>query len=306
MLCEGAPLLNLLITIFLSAHLLCMNVCSAGPLLCIWLNRKQATADSKAVGLDLAWHCLWLLAIGIVLGLLLGTTSWAFGDRDLLDALPLFRSKVLWGIAEIGCSFGWLWGYWAWLKWRPPTSTLTRILHASLPILSATNLLYHFPPLMTLLSQAANGDLVISEPLDSAAYRALVFTPHVMAHALHIWLASFAVSGVFLFWLTRNLTAPEPFYLLGSRVALVATLAQIGSGVWLLLATPADKQSQLLGSDLWTTGLLVVSILAAFQLLQQLAAMAFGDTEKKLARHCGWLMIATVTLMTAVLCRVHG
>lgn len=282
-----------------------MNVCSAGPLLCIWLNRKHATSDSKTVGLGLAWHCYWLLFVGVLLGLLVGVTGWVNGDRELVDVLPLFRSKVLWGIAEIGCSLVWAWGYWAWLKWRPPTGRFARFLHASLAVLSSTNLLYHFPPLMTVMSQVASGDLIVIEPINSADYRALIFTPHIMAHSLHIWLASFAVSGIFLFWLARRLATPWPMIAHGARVALVATLAQIGSGIWLMLVTPANKQSMLLGEDWLATGLLVISMLSAFQMLQQLSALAFGETDEKLPRHCAILMVVTVTLMTGALCRLH-
>ena len=299
-------LLSLLIVVLLASHLLCMNVCSAGPLLCIWLNRKHATAESKQIGKALAWDGYWLLFVGVLFGLGLGTVCWASGDARLVETLPLLHSKVLWGIAEIGCSLVWAWCYWAWLQWRPPQRAIARFLHASLAVLSATNLLYHFPPLMTVMSQAASGEMVVSVPVDSSAYRALIFTPNVMAHSLHIWLASFAVSGVFLFWLARKLADPRGTCVFGARVALVATLAQLGSGSWLLVVTPPQKQSLLLGEDWVATGLLVASVLAAFKLLEKLAALAFGEPEPYLPRRCAWLMVLTVAMMAGALRQIHS
>ena len=278
-----------------------MNVSSAGPLLCVWLNRKRATESSQRAGLALAWSSFWLLPAGIVMGLILGVAQWKLGERDYAHALTMFRSKAIWGVAELVCSLGWTWCYWAWLRYRAPQKTVTRFLHAILAVLTTTNLQYHFPPLMVVMSQTANGTLAISEHVDAAAHRHLVFQPQIIAQTLHVWTASLAVSGVYLFWLTRGFAEVGPVHRSGARLALVCTLAQIGSGIWLIAATPRVQQLRLLGEDWIATLLLIVSMLATFSLQQQLAAMAFGDKHELLPKRAMMLMLVTVVSMTGVL-----
>ncbi len=278
-----------------------MNVCSAGPLICVWLNRKASPAAAKQCALKLAWASYWALVVGILFGITLGTLAWFTGDRKLVETLPLFRSKVNWGMAELGCSLVWTLGYWAWMKWRPPVGVLARWAHAGLAALTATNLLYHFPPLMTVMSKVASGELEVTSHVDSAAFRGLIYSPNVMAHTLHIWLASFAVTGVYLFWLARKLENPQPVFVTGARIALLATVAQLGSGLWLLVVIPPQKQSLLLGGNLLATGLLLLSMLAAFQLLQLLATLALGDFEEGLPKRIFQMMVVTVVLMSGTL-----
>lgn len=297
-------MLGILITILLASHLLAMNVAAGGPLLCIWLHRRRAPAWSRQAAVALAWSSLHMLMAGIVIGLVLGGVAWGLGRRDYTETLAVFRSKVLWGIAELGCSLLWGWGYWAWLRYRPPQSALARFMNAGLAVLTATNLLYHFPPLMTLMSQVAGGQLQIAEHVDSAAYRKLVFTAPVMSQALHIWIASLAVTGVYLFRVAQRLEDPHDANQTGARLALAATLAQVGSGVWLLVAIPRDQQSQLLGGDSWSTLLLLASMIGTFFLLQLLAALAFGDKSKDLPGRIALVLAGIVLCMTAVLLRI--
>jgi len=292
-----APVLVLL----LAFHLMCMNVCSAGPLICVWLHRKASSPDAKLCALKLARSSYWALVVGILSGLTLGVLTWLSGDHTLVDTLPFFRSKVNWGIAELMCSLVWTLAYWAWMNWRPPVGALARFAHAGLAVLTATNLLYHFPSLMTVLSNVAAGDIEVTSHVDSRAFRTLIYSPNVLAHSLHIWIASFAVSGVYLFFLARKLDAPRPIFVTGARIALAATLAQIGSGFWLIIAIPPHQQSQLLGGNLWATGLLLLSMLAAFQLLQLLATLALGDFEEGLPKRIFKMMVVTVVLMSGTL-----
>ena len=301
-----ADLLAPVLVLLLALHLLCMNVCSAGPLVCVWLNRKASPAVAKQCALKLAWASYWALVFGILAGITLGTLAWYSGDRKLVETLPLFRSKVNWGMAELLCSLAWTLGYWTWLKRRPPIGFAARFAHAGLALLTATNLLYHFPPLMTVMSKVAAGEIEVTSHVNSSAYRALIYTPNVMAHTLHIWIASFAVTGVYIFYLARKLDNPIPVFVTGARISLLATLAQIGSDLWLLVVVPPHKQSLLLGGNLWETGLLLLSMLAAFQLLQLLATLALGDYEDGLPKRIFKMMVVTVVLMSGTLHVLRG
>ena len=292
--------------LLLSAHLMCMNVSSAGPLLCVWLARRNAHQASAKLAKSLSLWTVWLLLAGIVLGLALGLGAMWRGDRSLVDVLPFFKHKIAWGIVELSCSLGWMTGYWAWLRWRPPTGRATRYAHAGLAVLSATNLLYHFPILLTVMSRCASGEIAVDEHVNAAMFRALAWQPNVMAHAVHFWLASIAVSGVFLFWLVRKEEEAESFLVLGARVALVATALQLPVGLWLLFVTPQEAQTRLVGGDALTSGLFVVSLFCAFYLLQNLASIAFGEVSERLLKRSAALLIVTVVLMSGTLHLIRG
>ena len=315
-----------------------MNIAAAGPLLCVWLNRRGASQASHQVGGKLAWNCYWLLCWGVVFGFFTGWVAYAAGDHRLVQTLPFFRSKVLWGMAEVATSLVWTWGYWAWFKWARPARSLARFFHASLAVLTATNLLYHFPLLMTVLRLAANGEIDVHSPVDSAGYRRLAFSEEVLSHSAHVWIASFAVAGVYTMGLAawsdqegdskqtsglwkrvwgyvpvlgaigccRQPTQSPRWSVVtfGARVGLAATVLQLVSGFWLLLAVPAAQQRLMFGGDALSALLLLGSVLAAFHLLQIFGALSFGETEEKLPRRGVAVMALTVVLMTAVLWRI--
>lgn len=290
--------------LLLAAHLLCMNVSSAGPLLCIWYADRKANSTqpwARELALSLSKWTIFLLLLGGALGLALGVVSMLGGETRLVETLPLFQRKIGWGILELFCSLGWMTAYWFWLRRRPPQSFTARFLHGGLAVLSATNLLYHFPPLLTVMTKVARGDLDVSEPVTAAAFRALVYQPTVMAHTLHFWWASFAVAGIFLFWLAKKSEHAQAINQFGAGVALASTALQLPTGLWLLFVTPPQSQSKLVGGDGLITGLFLCSMVTAYLLLQNLAILALGDYDTKLPRRCGWLMIATVVMMSGTL-----
>lgn len=293
----------------LTLHLLAMNVASGGPLLCGWLNIRSARRNcqpSQDLALSLAWWSMLLLLVGVMLGVVVGFLTVYQGDDRLLSVLPYFRRKIIWGVLELFCSLFWLFGYWIWLKKRPPRSRIGHFLHVGLALLAATNLLYHFPGLLTVMSRAAHGEIELSQPMTPGEFRQLVFSPNVVAHSLHFSLASLAVTGVFATWIAVRRQQVADFQILGARLALAATLLQIPTGIWLLTVTPRLAQARLLGADPWTTGWFIGSMLGAFYLLQNLAALAFGDTSPAVVSRCRWIMIVTVLLMTGTLQAARG
>jgi hypothetical protein len=179
-------------------------------------------------------------------------------------------------------------------------------MHASLAVLSATNLLYHFPGLLTVMSKAAYGEIEVPQTITAATFRHLVFSPDVIAHSVHFTLASIAVTGVFLTWIAGRGLEAAPFRLLGARIALAATLAQIPSGVALLVLTPTIAQTRLLGADSFALGLFIGSMVSVFFLLQDLSMLAFGDAPPGTTSRCRWILILTVLLMTGALRMSRG
>lgn len=242
-----------------------------------------------------------MLVIGAILGVMIGLISSATGDTRLANVLPMFRYKIGWGLIELLFSAVWMFVYWAWLRFRPPVNSIARFFHAALPILSATNLLYHFPTLLTVMSKSARGDLELTGPVNATVFRQLAFRPEVMAHSVHFWLASVAVSGVFCFWLARDLNKRDEVWMTGARFALAATVLQFASGIWLLFATPAQSQSRIIGGEALPSLLFLASLFCAFYLLQNLATLALGEVHAKLPKRCAILLGATILLMTGTL-----
>ena len=140
-----------------------MNLAVAGPLVCIWLSLRRRRGDlaSGQVGRWLAGVSLAALVDGILVGLLLVGLAWLDSDPGYRDALSRFPARAYWnGLAELAFSvvclaaYAFLWDRWALKPWW----------HATLAVLGSTNLLYHFPPLMSAIAElAARPELVPAE-----------------------------------------------------------------------------------------------------------------------------------------------
>lgn len=284
-----------------------MNVGSAGPLVCMGLD---ALSGRKGIGIDrggqwLAWKSVQLACLGAVFGLLMGWLRW---DPEYAAVLRRFASRITWGIAEFVFSVALLAAYAAWLTARPQANFAGRCGRSFLALLAATNLLYHFPPLFTLI---ANGVAGRNQPaiVDSPAFRKLIATSEVLSLTAHFALASVAVAGVMLlvFGWRQSVVHPDDSRTVtcGGRIALTATLAQIPVGFWLLLSVPSHAQRQLLGGDPIVSAFFVASMVAVFSLLHHLAAVSFGDTSRPALRRAVITLLLVVIGMTAVLQRFN-
>lgn len=296
-------------------HLLCVNVASAGPIVCIGLDWHARRGDPLALEAArfLAWASCWTLALGAGLGLLLGWLVW---EDQLSQVVPLFWGKILFGIAEL--IFSVLLGLIAaaWLQWgrvelgsdRPSAARWTRTV---LWGLSATNLLYHFPVLFAVMTNVASGFSVAEGPVSGSDFRRLMLEQGVLARAAHFGLASFAVAGLALsVWsVLRAGRGPVPPQELrvgawGARLALLASAFQLPIGLWVVGSLPPIAQRAALGGDPVTGLLLATSLLGTFILLQQLAAAAFAETTRRALLGSVLMTVLIVVLMTGVLRRI--
>jgi hypothetical protein len=301
-------ILAVLTTVVLAAHLLCMNFCSAVPLLCLgyeWHGWRTGNHAFHRRSHRLAQDCLLWLAIGVALGFSLAVLEWATRGAGLVSVLHPFRGKVWWGLAELACYAAWMALYALWFRHFPLRRPWQRVLHWLLPLLSATNLLYHFPPLLTVMAKSARGEFSVAGPyVDAIQFRQQASASDVLAHTFHFWLASLAVAGVYWMRMASSPHAPASPRA-GACLALFASLAQIPTGAWLLVVLPERSRALLLGADAWGTALLVLSLLAGFYLVQNLAAAALGATTSEDRRRITWLLILTVLLMTGALRRIR-
>lgn len=328
----------------LGCHLLCMNLASAGPLLCVWLEWLAVRRSLRDTGdhstlivsrsssdiLQRTAHRLALSSlIGLQMGVLLGVaaTYWLYYFRrdDYLQAALRLRPRLWWGVAEIAFSLVFLLIYVAWFRYGKRQLRTHRVVHRLLAIAAATNLLYHFPPLFSVLAELAQTD--DQTLLTSSDYRAWLVQPLIWAKTTHVWGASVAVAGIVLSYLVpanaistkksepanatdadleSNLStvrpdSPSDLRALGACWCLGGTVAQIVTGIWIIVQLPPAQQFAVLGTDVAASTLSCCSILATFIALNWMSQAAFGRPSRK---NIGWILgivVMIVFLMSAVL-----
>jgi len=297
-----------LLIALLALHLLMIQVGSAGPLLCVWLHWRYARREDAAagrVGLRLAKWTLLLSAAGLVTGGMLVALLWQPNDGPYAEAMRRIAASKYWfALAELGffyvCMVPYVLLWNAGRRWP--------IAHGLLAVLAATNLLYHFPPLLAVIATLATRSELGQSPIDAAAFRQLMLDSEVAARTVHAWLASFATAGVAVMWLgSREISSDETdpraaaiIIVWAARAALVAALLQLLSGIWLLLTLPVDAQSAILGENRWAVALMLLSLSAAFALMHQLAAVALGEATRRTVVRSALLLAVTVLLMSGV------
>lgn len=299
--------------ITLSLHLILMNLASVGPILSIWLDAKSTRESSEEIaslGRTIGWWSVAALILGVVLGLVQGVLIWSQGNEAYFHALgSVWDSKIIYGFWEIGFSLVCTIGYLVWWGFGKRTSRWQRFLSRFLAILSATNLLYHFPTLFTILGLIARGEVEIESPVDSGQFRTLLVHGEVIWFTLHFWFASFAVSGLITGRLClkklpedqRESTAGTAF-----TIALIATLLQIPVGFVLTTTLNSAQQSRLMGGDTLCTAMFVLGVGLAFWLMHHLAGLAFFDRSLRKANMALMTLGGTIVLMTATMLLSRG
>jgi hypothetical protein len=302
-------------TVLLAAHLLAMNVAAAGPLVAILVeafaqhSRQPAAAR---IGQRLTVVSLAAFFGGTILGVLNGCWLWMAGGLAYFAALGRMPSKVYFGMWELVFYVFCMAVYIAWWRWAPPRRVWERVIHAQFALAASTNLLWHFPPLMILTNHLAQNSPT-GEVIHAAAFRELIFAPHIFSRCVHVWLASLASAGIVLAWISSgrpkadSSPTPEQQQALarlahaGVCLALVASVLQLPVGVWVLFSSPGSEQNQLLGGNLLATGLLAVSVLISLGMMHRLANLALGPTDRRGIATSAILLCATVLFMSATL-----
>lgn len=254
----------------------------------------------------------WILVgfgVGVATGTVLAIVLTAAGLSPLVENLGVFRTKVIWGLWQLATFLA---------LWTATLLLLVRRPHARhwivpLALLAGTNLLYHFPPLFTILSAAHYP----AQPVTASGFRALMLQPNVLAMWAHAVLASIAVSGLVLARLCvppdgrpgRAASGYRPDELLrtarrATMATLLATVAQLPAGVWVLVSQTRLAQFQLTGQDLWASGTLAASVLLSLLLVFQLFEL-WGEVNVRRVRRCSLLLVLIVVLMCGTLIRLR-
>lgn len=314
----------LMSVLLLAVHLLAVNVASAGPLACVWLRGRGRRGDmaADAAGRRLANISLWSLMAGVALGFILLGLAWRAEDQGYWQAVERFpTSAFCFALGELAFTAVCLAVYVStWDRWRGRPW-----LHGFVAVLAATNLLYHFPPLMVALGDlAARPEIVAETVVTRDVFRRLMLRPNVIASVLHFTLASVAVVGVVLMHVARGADgrvgtahrppAPStiggqcpPYGLIsaGAWIAFAASLAQLAVGAWVLVQLPGLARNGLIGDDWLATGLFLLSLVVAFGVLHGLARVGLGDTSEAAVRRCTALLLLLVVLMAGTVTRTR-
>lgn len=295
--------------LILAGHLLCMNLAAAGPLAAILLDESHRRGNPLAADASrkiVEWS-LYGMIVGAIFGLFLGWVHWNAHYAALWT--ERLGWKAAWGVAEFAVSLlvtgivvaippsaerppsRWGWRTWAML-------------------FSATNLVYHFPALMSIAAQQAASDS--NSVLRGKQFLGLMSEPAILARIAHFVLAAIASTGVCILGFALRYERQKgdaknvrEIRHLGGWLALLPTLAQMGVGVWLFTTLDAGEQPLLLGNDLLATGALLGSILLALAMIQDLAQLLFGDDRRILSIRVMIYFVLIVVLMSLSLDRLH-
>lgn len=294
----------------LCGHLLAVNLAAAGPLVSLvleWAALRRGLPAADDVARRVAGGALVAFLLGTTVGgAMLGLLWMRDGDPFVAAMLRFSQAKLWFAAAELvfyavcQAIYVWMWPR----VWRK--SFAGRTTHRLLAVLAATNLLYHFPPMMVVIADVATGQLDAPAVIDAAAYRPLAFSPAVISRSLHHILAAVALAGLYgvvVAWRGGRTATTETAHVRAAawsgRMALAATLLQIPVGIWVLLTL--DNSRAVMGGDWAVTVVFIAAIVAALGLMHHLAALAFGDVHGKSVRAAVALYLLVVALMVATL-----
>ncbi len=295
------PMIFLVTTVLLSMHLVAVNLAAAAPLVCVWLGWRRDDLSGR-IGRNLAWIALYALLAGTFLGFALGGL-YRFEEPpnywNMLGRFPVRGYVVV--LLELVFSLVCLFIYaltWERLKRH-------RFVHALFACLATTNLLYHFPPLMSAMSLLADRpELILEETITRPLLRPVLMSPTVISLSVHFALASLAVTGVALMVLgLRFGEQGKMITAFGGRIALVSTLLQLVVGVWVIMEVPAGVRNGIMGNDPLTALMFGVSLFGVFGVMLTLAGVSLGQCNAAAVRRTTLLMGIVILLMVGVLVR---
>lgn len=300
-----------LTTLLLAIHLLAMNIASTAPLAGAWLRRRSLRLPSdetqRRERLERGARRAIASSIGtLALGALVGGSMLLAPSPGMRAALARFPENTYWYAgAEILVSLVSLGAAWKLTRWPKMTWFLA--------IFATSNLIYHFPPLMGVIGElAADADWTDVQVIDRAALLKLWGRPEILSLWAHFTLASVAVGCTAVVALAgvrasdntpASVTAADED-LVTRRLAawaLGATVLQIPVGIWLLLASDEAAQQSMMGDNWLATVGLAGGVWVALGVMQSLAALAWGGSDRRQTYRACVLLALTVLLMSMTL-----
>ena len=97
-------ILDLVLTLLLAGHLVCMNLAAGLPLFCVLLQWQTRARDAQDATDFIRRFGHWAIAavlVGSLTGLLVGCLMWVVAGPALMEVLPRFERKIWWGLTEL-------------------------------------------------------------------------------------------------------------------------------------------------------------------------------------------------------------
>lgn len=293
----------------LAVHLIAVQIAAASPIVCCLLPKGEEHPFSRSAAKRLARHGIVALLVGVAVGLLLGWLAMSNSPRDYGPILARFYNRVWWGGWELVFSLVVMLAYWLpWNFWRATKGR--RIAHGLLAVVGATNLLYHFPPLLTVMAAELTSASSLVPPdggaverISSPEFRGLIAQPLVIAKSLHFVFAALAVTSAWLmlFHPSANKVSDHPARR-GAMIALGAMAVQMLIGMWLVVQVPAQEQSALMGGDPIAAVLLLASIVFSLGAMNQLGAIAIDGQLESTSKQVRSAAIGVLVIATVMIC----
>ncbi len=311
--CEGKAVSDILLVLVLAFHLLAANLAGAAPLVCVWLDVRAARRQDR-LAQELGCYLLWQSMVWLTVAMLLGAvtlglvwlTAW---EPFYATARRLPTSRFWWAVPELAVYYVCVGLYLRWWRAGNGASRARTFARRILGVVAATNLLYHFPLLFTVIGVYATRPAAAD---DALVFRQAMLDPEVLSQFLHHVLASFAVVGVavmgFALRLSRGGRTGDEVQRAatwGGWLALVPTVLQLFVGLYVLLELPMRARDGLLGGDSLGTLLFGVSLVGAIMLMHRLASVAFGETERRNLIGAMALLVLVVVAMVGTRQRVR-
>lgn len=272
---------TLLLALLAALHLAFVGLAAVGPLVIAGLRMvARFRADNDVDGWLYRvgkWSTAAVL-IGAGVGLTAGTIRAGVSDAyvDMLQRFGMRAYSML--VAEwvftIVCYGTWLW---LWDRCRQAPRR-----HALLAIVGATNLLYHFPPMMIAQNMLTiHPELIAESQITRSALLPLLWTPYVAAKTLHVWGAGTVVASVCLLLVTGSSIRSDMahrFVRWSSTVGLIGIAAQWLSGIAVLLLLAGDQAQRVTGASIAATGVFLIGVLLTIHVMLHMARLALRPT----------------------------
>lgn len=290
-------------SLLLALHLLAISLAAAGPVFCVMLSWRSTT-DSLAskMGRRLAWLNVGGFLVGMTLG---GLTLLLPPDQGYWDVLRQIPAKEYWfAAAELAFSLVCLVVYAA--TWNALRHH--RWWHALIAVVTITNLLYHFPPLMIVIGQLADGSAELdAESLDRAALVTLMLRQQVVVPWLHFVLATLTVAGCSALQqiadqyesdrLASDLVRPTRIV---AGIVLTTTILQLPIGLWLVTTISQASRAAIMGGSAMASLTFLAAMLAVYLLVGRLFKIAMGEFEAEdLRKATLWMMLVVLAMSTS-------
>jgi len=299
----------ILVSIVVQAiHLLAMNLATAGSLLVIVLQRGRRRGDESAGRLATrlaGWSNVGLL-VGTLFGAIMAWLAWIDHGPYLQAAFELLpMRRYAFGAAEIVFSLACMEVVRRMCRnTGDPTSSKRHWTIVLLSLAAGSNLAYHFPPLFSMLGVFSARPERWGQPI---SFLDAIADAEVIGLWVHFLLASATVGGLTLSWLASQVSSASEqestrsWTVFGGRVALVATILQLLSGLHLLAVLGEPARDAMLGGDMAAVGCFMGGMIASVALLHRLAAVALGEPTNGDVKSATVTLVLVVVLMTGML-----